>query len=157
MADGSTESDFFDCRAAADLLTHDVGRVVRTLGLDAGVLSRVLVTDEAAARRIVSGHVRIAPASPEGVRAMRLVRLNRALGDAYGTVDAVIAFLRAPDADDGLVPLDLLQQPDGIERVFARLDSLGADVWRPQTATSVESSSPRPAGDDSGVVAAVHA
>lgn len=29
---------------------------------------------------------------------MRLVRLNRALGDAFGSVEAVIAFLRTPDA-----------------------------------------------------------
>jgi uncharacterized protein (DUF2384 family) len=131
MAYGDT-SDFFDCRAAADLLTSDLRRVARTLGLDAELLSRVLVMDAGLAGRLLDARARISPTSPEGIRAVRLVRLNRALGDAFGSIDAVGSFLHEADPDDGLVPIELLQQPDGIERVFARMDCSSADEWRPR-------------------------
>ncbi|GAB2507393.1 hypothetical protein [Lysobacter humi (ex Lee et al. 2017)] len=134
MADGDT-TDFFDCRAAADLLTRDLRHVARTLGLDATLLGRVLSISEAQSRCLLAGHARISPSSPEGVRAMRLTRLNRALGDAFGSIDAVARFLHRPDPGDGLVPMDLIVEPNGIERVFARLDQVGMDEWRPRSET----------------------
>lgn len=131
MADGDSH-DFFDCRAAADLLSHDVRRVARSLGIDSRLLRRILMVDGALARALISGTARLVPSSPEGVRAVRLVRLNRALGDAFGSVEAVIAFLRRQDPVDGTTPLQLLEEPQGIERVFARIDHTAADEWRPR-------------------------
>lgn len=131
MADGDS-TDFFDCRAAADLLSYDVRRVARSLGIDSRLLRRILMVDGALARALISGTTSLVPSSAEGVRAMRLVRLNRALGDAFGSVEAVIAFLRTTGEGDGSTPLALLAEPEGIERVFARLDCTNVDEWRPR-------------------------
>lgn len=130
MGDGA-RADFFDCRAAAQLLTYDLMRAVRTMALDAAKLARVLDTDTRHAVAVLSGRELVHPLSPMGQRSVRLVRLHRALGDAFGTTDAVVGFLTHPDPDDGSVPAAVLEQPDGIERVFARLDCIGVDEWRP--------------------------
>ncbi|AXK72827.1 hypothetical protein DWG18_11415 [Lysobacter sp. TY2-98] len=130
MGDGA-RADFFDCRAAAQLLTYDLMRAVRTMTLDAVKLARVLDIDAHQADAVLSGRELVHPASPMGQRSVRLVRLHRALGDAFGTTDAVVDFLTSPDPDDGSVPASVLEQPDGIERVFARLNCIGVDEWRP--------------------------
>lgn len=130
MGDGA-RTDFFDCRAAAQLLTYDLMRAVRTMGLDAIRLARVLGTDARYAVDVLSGRELVHPASPTGQRSVRLVRLHRALGDAFGTTDAVVDFLTYPDPNDGSIPALVLEQPDGIERVFARLNCIGVDEWRP--------------------------
>jgi hypothetical protein len=130
MGDGAAKG-FFDCRAAAELLTYDVMRVVRTMELDAPKLARVIGSDVQQASAVLSGDALVQPGSPDGQRCIRLVRLHRALGDAFGSTDAVAAFLNCEDPDDGVVPASLLEQPDGIERVFARLTCTGADEWRP--------------------------
>ncbi|MGY4517092.1 hypothetical protein [Lysobacter sp. HA18] len=127
----ATVHDFFDCRAAAELLTYDVMRVVRTMQLDATRLARVIGSDELHANAVLSGQALVQPGSPIGQRCIRLVRLHRALGDAFGSTDAVAAFLNRADPDDGVVPALILEQSDGIERVFARLTCTGADEWRP--------------------------
>lgn len=124
-------ADFFDCRAAAQLLTYDLMRAVRTMALDATKLARVLDTDARQTDAVLSGRELVHPASPMGQRSVRLVRLHRALGDAFGTTDAVVDFLTYPDPDDGAVPASVLEQPDGIERVFARLNCTDVDEWRP--------------------------
>jgi hypothetical protein len=130
MGDGGAV-DFFDCRAAAEMLTYDLLRAVRTIGLDASQLGQVLGADAHFTSAMLAARAFVDPSTPAGQRAVRLVRLHRALGDAYGSVDAVDRFLRRADPDDGVVPVTLLEEPDGIERVFARLNCTEADVWRP--------------------------
>lgn len=130
MGDGGVK-DFFDCGAAAQLLTYDLLRVVRTLGTDASSLARILHADANYALALADGHALVDPGTPVGQRCLRLVRLHRALGDAFGSTDAVTRFMSRADPEDGVVPAQLLEQPDGIERVFARLDCTGADEWRP--------------------------
>ncbi|WP_208108649.1 hypothetical protein [Cognatilysobacter terrigena] len=127
-----TQTEFFDCTAASELLTHELRRVVRTFRLDARRLARVLAMDEGDAAELLAGHQLLRPSSPEGLRTLRLVRLHRALGDAFGTLDAVEWFMTHANGEDGAIPAALLEEPDGIERLFARLDCQGVDQWRPR-------------------------
>lgn len=108
------DSSVFDvkrgnARLSADALTFDTQRAVKGLGLDDTVIAHVLGTDSRAAADVLSGATRLEPASVVGRRAFLLVRLYRALGDVFGSLERVQQWLRSEEPALGGAPVELIQ------------------------------------------------
>ena len=117
-----TEMHMLDGYTSSHALTYGTLRASRTLELDGQLLQFILATDAELIDRLLGSRSMLDPESPEGTRALRLVRLHRALGDVFGAAERVQRFLNTvhPELDDS--PRALLGTPDGIERVLALVE-----------------------------------
>ncbi|TZF90352.1 MbcA/ParS/Xre antitoxin family protein [Cognatilysobacter lacus] len=118
MGDRS-EMHVLDGRASAHELTHSTLRASRTLDLDGQLLQFILATDAGVVDQLLGHRSMLDPESMQGLRALRLVRLHRALGDVFGSAERVQRFLDTALPELGDTPRRLLGTPDGLERVLA--------------------------------------
>ena len=114
----ANEIHLYDGYASAHALTYGALRACRTLELDVRSMQCILGTDADVVEQLLGNQAMLDPATPQGVRALRLVRLNRALGDVFGSAERVQRFLATPVPEFGDTPRNLLATSDGIERVL---------------------------------------
>lgn len=121
----SSALHLLDGHASAHALTYGMLRASRTLELDGQLLQFILATDADVVGQLLDSRRTLDPDSPEGRRALRLVRLHRALGDVFGSAERVQRFLDTVEPSLGDTPRRLLGTVDGVERV---LDVVERDV-----------------------------
>lgn len=116
----------FDVRGSARVCSHalalDARRAASGLGLTAYDLRTVLDVDPATAAAIQAGAARIAPDTELADRTRLLVRLHRALGDVYGSLDQMDRWLDACDPSLGERPRTLIRTTDGLRRVVGHIE-----------------------------------
>lgn len=113
-----SELHMLDGHASAHALTYGTLRASRTLDLDGQLLQFILATDADVVEQLLDHRSILDPDSPAGLRALRLVRLHRALGDVFGSAERVQRFLDTPLPEFGETPRRMLGTADGIERVL---------------------------------------
>lgn len=119
-----------NARASAEALALDARRAALGLGFEAAALATVLDTDDATAAAIRSGAARITPGSPLAERTLLLVRLHRALGDVYGSVEQADRWLDDADPVLGERPRALIRSPEGLRRVVDHMERRCKDcLW----------------------------
>ena len=119
-----------NAKASAEALALDARRAAAGLGLGAAELAAVLAIDDATADAIRAGASRIAPQSALAARTLLLVRLHRALGDVYGSVEQVDRWLDAEDPALHERPRALIRTPDGLRRVVEHMEGRCKDcLW----------------------------
>lgn len=119
-----------NARASAEALALDARRAAAALGFGHEELQVVLGIDEATAAAILSGAARISPGSDLAERTLLLVRLQRALGDVYGSVEQVDRWLDAQDPALGAHPRALIRSQDGLRRVVDHMEGRCKDcLW----------------------------
>jgi hypothetical protein len=116
------ELHVLDGYTSSHALTYGTLRASRTLELDGQLLQFILATDAGVIDQLLGNQATLDPDSPEGHRALRLVRLHRALGDVFGAAERVQRFLDTPHPELGASPRELLGAPDGIENVLALVE-----------------------------------
>lgn len=121
----SSDYQVLDGFASAQALTYGTLRASKTLELDRQLLQFILATDSTLIESFLGSQALLDPDSPEGRRALTLVRLHRALGDVYGSAERVHMFLDTQCAALGATPRSLFGTERGIQRV---LDVVEADV-----------------------------
>lgn len=114
-----SELHLLDGYASSHALTYGTLRATRTLDLDGQLLQFILATDADMVGQLLDSRATLDPDSPAGLRALRLVRLHRALGDVFGTAERVQRFLDTAIPELGDTPRRLLATTDGVERVLA--------------------------------------
>jgi hypothetical protein len=114
-----TALHLLDGYTSAHALTYGTLRASRTLELDGQLLQFILATDAGMVDQLLGSQSVLDPDSPEGLRALRLVRLHRALGDVFGSAERVQRFLTTVVPEFGDTPRNLLATADGVERVLA--------------------------------------
>jgi len=117
-----TEMHMLDGNASSHALTYGTLRASRTLALDGQLLQFILATDAGVIDELLGNRSTLDPESPSGMRALRLVRLHRALGDVFGAAERVQQFLDSEHSELGDSPRALLGTPDGVERVLALVE-----------------------------------
>jgi hypothetical protein len=118
MGDRS-EMHVLDGRTSSHELTHSTLRASRTLDLDGQLLQFILATDAGVVDQLLGHRAVLDPESTQGLRALRLVRLHRALGDVFGTAERVQRFLDTELPELGDTPRHMLATTDGVERVLS--------------------------------------
>ena len=119
-----------DARVSAEALTLDTLRAARNLQLDRGALQRVLDAEPGFVDALFESEDMVQPTTHTGARALLLVRLNRALGDVFGSVQRALAWLDASEPGLGARPVDLLASPGGLERVLKHMEMFSSDyAW----------------------------
>lgn len=119
-----------DARFSSGALTLDTLRAVRNLCFAPEDLQRVLATDRDTVERMLHHELELRPESSTGVHALRLVRLNRALGDVFGAQHRVQEWLSSWNAELEARPGDLIHTAPGLERVLAHIESHAKDfAW----------------------------
>ncbi|GHA83465.1 antitoxin Xre/MbcA/ParS toxin-binding domain-containing protein [Cognatilysobacter bugurensis] len=119
-----------DARFSSGALTLDTLRAVRNLKFAPEDLQRVLATDRDTVQRVLHHEQEVRPDSDMGAHALRLVRLNRALGDVFGAQHRVQEWLSTwhPELDGR--PGDLIHTAVGLQRVLAHIESHAKDfAW----------------------------
>jgi uncharacterized protein (DUF2384 family) len=108
------------------VLTKAILRAAERLALPQRVLCRILGVSAASLSRL--GRARsIDPESKEGELAILFVRLYRALDSLVGgDDDKARAWLEAPNAHLGAVPLELIQSVQGLVRTIEYVDAMRA-------------------------------
>ena len=119
-----------NARSSAEALALDARRAASGLGLGADELMAVLGVDDATAAAIAAGAARIATGSDLATRTLLLVRLHRALGDVYGSVEQVDRWLDAQDSVLQDRPRALIRTPEGLARVVSQMEKRCKDcLW----------------------------
>lgn len=117
-------------RVSGDALTLETVRATRSLGLGREMLQAVLGVDAAQVDRLLASEAQLVPGTPEGERALLLVRLHRALGDVFGSLDHVHRWLDDEQAALGARPIELLRSREGLERVVGHMENRCKDcLW----------------------------
>ena len=117
-------------RVSAAALTLATVQAARGFGLVARDVSGFLGNDITAAGELLAGERMISPDTDVGARAVLFVRLHRALGDVYGSIEQVRIWLTRPDPDLDARPLDVLRGPDGLERLVGLMETRCKDcLW----------------------------
>lgn len=117
-----TEIHMLDGYTSSHALTYGTLRASRTLELDGQLLQFILATDASVIDQLLGNQSTLDPESPQGMRALRLVRLHRALGDVFGVAERVQRFLNTVHPELGATPRALLATSDGLERVLALVE-----------------------------------
>lgn len=119
-----------DARASPEALTLDTLRAARNLELDGEDLQTVLATDAGVVQSLMDQRRVLMPNSTEGRRALLLVRLHRALGDVFGSLDQVHRWLDAEDPELRGRPRQLIGTADGLADVVVLIESRSKDpAW----------------------------
>lgn len=118
-------SDPADAPDPAAVLAKATRRAAEALGMTQRELAAVLGASEATVSRLYAGRRGLDPASKEGELGALLVRVFRSL-DALvgGDAQAARAWMRAPNAHLGEVPIALLARVEGLVRVAGYLDAM---------------------------------
>lgn len=119
-----------NARASAEALALDARRAAVALGFDSHGLRDVLSVDEPMAAAIIAGSARIPPDSPLAKRTLLLVRLQRALGDVYGSTEHMDRWLDAEEPALKARPRELIRTADGLRRVLDHLEPRCKDCLR---------------------------
>ncbi|WP_460832075.1 antitoxin Xre/MbcA/ParS toxin-binding domain-containing protein [Lysobacter humi (ex Lee et al. 2017)] len=119
-----------NARVSGDALTLETVRATRSLGLGRELLQAVLGVDARAVERLLACEAGLVPGTPEGERALLLVRLHRALGDVFGSLEAVHGWLDTPQPALDARPIELMRTPEGLERVVRHMETRCKDcLW----------------------------
>lgn len=119
-----------DGSTASHALTYGAVRAAKSLDLDRQLLQFMLATDGSVVDQLMGSGMLLDPDSDEGRRALRLVRLHRALGDVFGSAESVQAFLDRFEPEFSAAPRSLLHTPEGVDRVLVYLEARVRD-WLP--------------------------
>jgi hypothetical protein len=118
-----------NARLSTEALALDTRRAVRGLGVGREELGEVLDVAHDHAVAIVAGNARITPGSELGERALLLVRLHRALGDVYGSVERMHAWLQAREPALSARPRELIRSIHGLRRVVEHIEMHCKDCY----------------------------
>ncbi|CAA9352136.1 MAG: hypothetical protein AVDCRST_MAG71-3002 [uncultured Lysobacter sp.] len=119
-----------DARVSAEALTLDTLRAARNLELQRPQLEALLGADPDEVDRLLDNRQTLSPRSEQGMRALLLVRLNRALGDVFGSLHRAREWLDTLDPALGGRPGDLLRTREGLERVLGHMELSSKDfAW----------------------------
>lgn len=119
-----------DARASPEALTLDTLRAARNLALRVEDLQTVLATDAVVVQSLLDERRVLTPESSEGRRALLLVRLHRALGDVFGSLDQVHRWLDAEEPELRGRPRELIGTADGLADVVMLIESRSKDpAW----------------------------
>lgn len=119
-----------NARASAEAMALDARRAAKALGFGVDEVRGVLDIDPQTAASIHTGEARIPPGSDLAERTLLLVRLHRALGDVYGSLDHVNAWLDAEEPALHARPRDLIRTQPGLRRVVEQVESRCKDcLW----------------------------
>lgn len=117
-------------RVSSAALTLATVQAARGFGLGARDVAALLGSESIVADELLAGERMLSPDSEVGARAVLFVRLHRALGDVYGSIDLVRAWLGKPDPALAARPVDVLRAPDGLERLVAVMETRCKDcLW----------------------------
>ena len=117
-------------RVSPAALTLATVQAARGFGLAARDVASLLRSERILADELLAGERMITPESEVGARAVMFVRLHRALGDVYGSIEQVRAWLGARDPALAARPVDVLRAPDGLERLVAVMETRCKDcLW----------------------------
>lgn len=117
-------------RTSPEALTLATVKAVRGFGLGARDVAELLGSEYALAAGLLAGERMISPDTPVGARAVVLVRLHRALGDVYGSIEQVRIWLVREDPALGARPVELLREPGGVDRLMDYMESRCKDcLW----------------------------
>lgn len=117
-------------RVSPAALTLATVQAARGFGLGARDVAALLGSEAVLADELLAGERMLTPDSEVGARAVLFVRLHRALGDVYGSIEQVRAWLGARDDTLAARPVDVLRAPDGLERLVAVLETRCKDcLW----------------------------
>ena len=119
-----------NARASAEAMALDARRAASALGFGVNEVRDVLDADAATAASIHAGEARIPPGSELAGRTLLLVRLHRALGDVYGSLDQVNAWLDAEEPALHARPRELIRSQAGLRRVVEQVEGRCKDcLW----------------------------
>jgi hypothetical protein len=117
-------------RVSAPALTLATVQAARGFGLGARDVAALLDTEAIVADELLAGERMITPESEVGSRAVLFVRLHRALGDVFGSIEQVRAWLSREEPALGARPVELLRRPDGLERLVGHMETRCKDcLW----------------------------
>lgn len=117
-------------RASAAALTLATVQAARGFGLGARDVARLLGAEARQADALLAGEHMLAPDSEVGSRAVLFVRLHRALGDVFGSIEQVRAWLGNEEPALGTRPVELLRAPDGLPRLLEHMEARCKDcLW----------------------------
>lgn len=111
-----------NARTSAGALTLDTLRAVRGLGLEPRHVQSILEADADLVDRLLASEATLSPDSEPGMRALMLVRLHRALGDVFGSLELAHRWLTRPEPDLRACPADLIRSTDGLRRTLVHLE-----------------------------------
>lgn len=119
-----------NARASAEALTLDTLRAVRGLALTAAQLETILEADAELVSRLLASETKLSPDTEIGARALMLVRLHRALGDVFGSLELAHGWLDKPEPTLHACPADLIRSSEGLARTLAHLEGRCNDcLW----------------------------
>jgi plasmid maintenance system antidote protein VapI len=113
---------------AATVLSKALVRTAEQLGLSQARLAKVLGVSTATASRLVAGRYHLQRDSKEWDFAVLLVRLFRSLDSIVGTQEAARTWLNSENLALAGMPIELIQQTEGLVRVVQYLDASRARV-----------------------------
>jgi hypothetical protein len=117
-------------RVSAAALTLATVQAARGFGLGARDIASLLDTEAIVADELLAGERMLTPESEVGGRAVLFVRLHRALGDVFGSIEQVRAWLGREEPALGARPVDLLRRSDGLERLVGHMETRCKDcLW----------------------------
>jgi hypothetical protein len=117
-------------RVSPEALTLSTVQAARGFGLGARDVAVLLGSQATLAEALLAGERMISPDTEVGARAVMLVRLHRALGDVYGSIEQVRKWLVQSDPALGARPLELLRTPGGVDRLMAYMETRCKDcLW----------------------------
>ncbi len=117
-------------RLSSAALTLATVQAARGFGLVARDVAALLGSEAILADELMSGERMISPESEVGARAVLFVRLHRALGDVYGSIEQVRTWLGNSDPALAARPVDVLRAPDGLERLVSVMETRCKDcLW----------------------------
>lgn len=117
-------------RVSAAALTLATVQAARGFGLGPRDVAALLDTETIVADELLAGERMLTPESEVGSRAVLFVRLHRALGDVFGSIEQVRAWLGREEAALGARPAELLRRPGGLERLVGHMETRCKDcLW----------------------------
>lgn len=117
-------------RVSPAALTLATVQAARGFGLGARDVAALLETEAVVADELLAGERILAPDTEVGARAVQFVRLHRALGDVFGSIEQVRAWLAREEPELGARPMDLLRTHDGLPTLLTHLEARCKDcLW----------------------------
>ncbi|TCZ88675.1 antitoxin Xre/MbcA/ParS toxin-binding domain-containing protein [Lysobacter sp. N42] len=117
-------------RVSPAALTLATVQAARGFGLAARDVAALLDTEAVIAAELLSGERMLTPDSKVGSRAVQFVRLHRALGDVFGSIEQARAWLGREEPALGARPVELLRQAGGLDRLVSHMEARCKDcLW----------------------------
>ena len=117
-------------RVSAAALTLATVQAARGFGLRPRDVAALLGSEAVVADELLAGERMLSPDSEVGARAVMLVRLHRALGDVFGSIEQVRTWLARREPALEARPIELLRRPEGLERLVGHMEGRCKDcLW----------------------------